>query len=322
MSHSVQITVSGNNQIITFCNNTISQIRKYQKNTILGEDFKKFLEKKIAYLEGQKNLILKRKFLNNDDMFASLKQLDTLAKESVNISWNKNINHFIEKIEKENQLKITEYIGKYGTLATEAIAVLNDKQEAITEKNLVKIIDEIRDQKINEEKLKKFINDAFNFIDDLGFENDDLKYSLKKIVKSALTIQEFSDIIPFINSKKIELENIDLFAKDILKSLNKTEGFRIISKPKIKISKDYNIIIKTFRLRNNQGNIVDIKIDGNMKIIYKLGNYIGHACELTTNKLLKDLEMNGYIITDKKIYRDITNQKPLYKTVIEREKKE
>ncbi|MDK2819758.1 MAG: hypothetical protein KFW07_02885, partial [Mycoplasmataceae bacterium] len=72
--------------------------------------------------------------------------------------------------------------------------------------------------------------------------------------------------------------------------------------------------------KNASNNNVLINFDSNGKIKYKLGNYIGHACEQTTDKLLTELTKMGYTYPKPLIRRDIDGNKPIAKTYKERGK--
>ncbi|WP_220191336.1 hypothetical protein [Mesomycoplasma hyorhinis] len=41
-----------------------------------------------------------------------------------------------------------------------------------------------------------------------------------------------------------------------------------------------------------------------------MGNYIGHACEKSANKIVEDMKKNGYSIQDMKVKRDLKTDKP------------
>ena len=64
-------------------------------------------------------------------------------------------------------------------------------------------------------------------------------------------------------------------------------------------------------MKNNRGNKIEIIIDGNLQMKYQLGNYVGHACEKTSEKIFESLKKQGYSIVHRNISRNISNSKPL-----------
>lgn len=78
---------------------------------------------------------------------------------------------------------------------------------------------------------------------------------------------------------------------------------------------DEQDLVSQLKFTNKQNNTVKIFFYSNGKIKYKLGNYVGHACENTSEKLFEDLKKNQYIIRDKRIKRDIDDAKPLSKAM-------
>lgn len=145
--------------------------------------------------------------------------------------------------------------------------------------------------------------------------NDELKLILKKDIKSIKDLNQLKDINAIIQSKEREYQDVMFLAKDVTSKL-KDQGFQIDNKQKKiwQIDEQNNIVLK-MSLINNQNNSVQIIFNSNLQIKYKLGNYVGHACEKTTDKLLKDLETSGYTYSVVNIKRDYEEPKTMQKSI-------
>ncbi|WP_156921648.1 hypothetical protein [Mycoplasmopsis cricetuli] len=305
MSHIATFTINSENETVITCNNIIDKLNVIISNSTLDDEFKNELIKRKNILENKlKNSL--GTFENNKG-FELIKELDTLSKEVSNINWNLMALNYIARQKQKSKVNYLEYISKYGFLATQAIQNLENKYSEFTKDELNQEIEKIRHQIINSDKLKEFHQNVIQYIDTLNIKSPELLFELKNKILKLDTTQELSDSIAYIDSKVIEMQKIETLAKNVLTSLNKIEGFVNLKNknPVLKFDKNKQHLVKTYFLVNKNNNKVQINIKGNMEISYKLGNYIGHACEKTTSKLLQDLKKNGYIISNMNITREI-----------------
>ncbi|WP_033161412.1 hypothetical protein [[Mycoplasma] collis] len=303
MSHSVSFSIDHSNSSIIVCNNIIERLEEIIQNSNFDQITKNELLEKKQKLENKISESIGE--YTQSRAFEILREIDTLSKEVSNINWHKMIIQDLERNEEQSNVNYLEYIAKYGYLTTKAISKLKKANAIINKESLEKEIENIRHIIISEKELENFHDSVINYIDSLNILSDEIRYVLKNKILNLSTVQELSDTIAYLDSKIIEIKKIDDLSKNILKSLNKIEGFKQYKKPSLKFDKNNFNIVKTFYLVNKNNNKVQINIKGNMEISYKLGNYIGHACEKTTKKLINDLEINGYKISNFKITREI-----------------
>ena len=93
-----------------------------------------------------------------------------------------------------------------------------------------------------------------------------------------------------------------------------------INKNKIKqlgVDSYSNMYIK-YSMINPSRNSIDIIMNSDGKIKYKLGNYVGHMCNKTSEQLINKLRKDGWSVAINSIKRDISNSRQL---VMERELK-
>lgn len=308
MSHSVTIYIGDLKQeILISCDENINSLKKSLDQNY-DDSFKKELLQKANEL-----LIIRDKMLALPDYSNDLKiekEMDHLTKLTSNIiSSISNAEYFYKKYGEE--ISIVDIISEYGVLGVQSIRFLEEKSLRITKENLLNAMNEIRNINVNKENKKEFIENINKFIDSQNFESDEIRYQLKTIVREFNTPQEMVDAYAYIKAKKIEIENIFNLKNNVFNELKKL-NFIIDDKYKVNID-TMGLMCLTYKMRNAFNNTIEIIFRGDGSFSYKLGNYIGHACEKTTDKLLNYLEAAGFKIKHKTITRNIDNSKPLYK---------
>lgn len=103
---------------------------------------------------------------------------------------------------------------------------------------------------------------------------------------------EIKDVFAIIQSKEDEYHRTIELSKKIAKLLA-TQEFKVVGKSIWEFNEVDNTIMHKFVLQNNSNKTVQMIIDSNNQLKYKLGNYVGHACEATTKKLLEDMKKCG-----------------------------
>lgn len=309
MSHTIYIQLNNKQIYVENCNdflNKINQIEERIKNIDININLKDLIDQtnNLLSIIKNNNQLTQQQYLN------FLKNLSTLEKEVTNnfmFVKNNLSDSFFENLLKNQEFNISDKIQQHGILANEVLQYLKENNLDIDEKNFNKYIEVVENRKLNQESLEKYIRESFEYIDSLKM-NDELKYILKKDIRNINSLNQLKDVNAIIQTKEREYNNIMKLAKDTIFQLAK-QGFQIDKNSKTiwQIDDQNNIVLK-MGLINNQNNLVQIIFNSNLQIKYKLGNYIGHACEKTTEKLLKDLEQLGYtysIIDIKRDYEDL-----------------
>ena len=315
MSHTITIQLANKQIHINNCNNFIQQINE------MVERSKKLNNIDLTHLLNETNRLLN--IINTKDNYTQqehmqlLRDLSTLEKNVANsFSFVKNSlkEKFFDDILKANEFNLLSKIQQHGILTNEVIEYLNKNNIKVNDENFGKYLPIVEGQSLNEDKIKKYISESFKYIDDLKM-NDELKLILKKDIKSIKDLNQLKDINAIIQSKEREYQDVMFLAKDVTSKL-KDQGFQIDNKQKKiwQIDEQNNIVLK-MSLINNQNNSVQIIFNSNLQIKYKLGNYVGHACEKTTDKLLKDLETSGYTYSVVNIKRDYEEPKTMQKSI-------
>lgn len=322
MSHSITIDLTNYQlEINNACDHAIS-ILNQSIECVSDDKIKNFFIGEINKIEKHKSILLKKYGTNETlygQQFKIYKELDNLVKCTSNIINNTSVLNFLLSEDEKNNEEIANIVKEYGVIANISIENLNSNSIKVNPKNLIDEINRIRNDKIGIEKEQKLRDQYFNYIDSKNFDND-IKYELKKQFNN-ISHQELNDLFAIVESKDVELKKIDNLSKQLFSYLVNDLGFSLSKNTKTKICDDGSLR-KTFRLRNNKNNLIDINIYGNLKISYKLGNYVGHACEKTTDKIINKLKELNYTITSQKIVREMNNEKPLYqaKSYINKEK--
>jgi len=305
MSHSVVITLNTIKTNISTCDHAILDLKEIEKFE-WDHSTKISITSKIDQIED-----LKRSFLStvgSSDLINLQHKASTLTKEISNLKFFMNSEY--EKFIEDNSGIVQSFVEEFGVLAIEAVQNLEKTKIEVNKNNLSKEIEKIRNENISEENLKKYRS---HFIKEIEISSFDSKIQLQFInmINNYKTVQEVSDIAPFISAKQDELRSLKIYFKDFSEALKNT-GFKPIEKTAITFD-DEGIFKLKMKFKNEQNNTVQINFDSEGKIKYKLGNYVGHACEKTTDKILKELDNKGYTYATPKIRRDIDNAKPLSK---------
>ena len=309
MSHSIKITLSNIQPIITQCDNYIISLNKMLNSEWnFDVSFKNDIQNKINNINKIKESTLKKMDslidVNEQTYFSSL------SKEITNIKNTINFKKMILETLNKNEINLDKNIAKYGTMAIDVINSLKAEGTQINDESFANKLQIIRTQEVDKESLKKYTNISNKIIDDSHIP-EEIKYELKKMIRSYKTSQEVSDINPYLEYKKQEYDLVVFNAKNVSKSLLKLD-FSKTGNTEWKMNDD-QVMSVTLSFVNKSNNTVKIKFDGDGNMNYKLGNYIGHACEKTTELLEKDLYSQGYVYLNKQIKRDIDDSKPLFK---------
>lgn len=318
MSHTVTIFLGNvKKEIKVSCNENIESLKKAISQDY-DEKFKNQLIKKMNELENIKkklleipdNIVENDSILSKENNLNIKMEIDHLTKTVSNISSSlSNAEYFFKKY--GTKINIVDVVSKYGSIGIQAMNIIEEKKLETTKETLLNIIDEIRNNITSENIKKEYVENINKFIDSQNFENDGIRYELKSIVREYDTPQEMNDAYAYVKAKKVEIENIFDLKNSIFNEIKKL-NFIVDENYKANID-DRGLMCLTYKMRNQFGNTIEIMFRGDGSFSYKLGNYVGHACEKTTDKLLNYLESSGFKIAHKTITRNIDNAKPLYK---------
>lgn len=307
MSHSVVITVDNVKHSIETCDKYSKYFHEMLNNEMLdrGE-----IENKLDELNNIKKQLIDMVGKSSNDTLNLFQTISTISKEASNLYANFN---YVEKLskglEKENSFDISKEISKHGTLAVQAIEHLKTQGLRISQNSFDNTLDSIREQMVDDKQLKELKSINLEIISNSKMPIN-IKNKLNMKVHLIKNNQELSDLAPFIESKSNEIDYVKSIVETISNSF-RTEKF--LAK-EITWDLDENQVVEVkLKMANVVGNNVIIKINADGVIRYKLGNYIGHACEKTSDRLWSDLTKNGYVITDKKIKRECGESIPMSK---------
>ena len=305
MSHSIWIELDSSNIHTNACNDIIKQIKdinKWVDKSIANENEKLIQDAQeiINYIQRTKGTY------NNAEYISFLAKMDSIRKSMVNlINFNREIisNNFYKDLGKNQKFDLLDKIKKHGILTNEVIEYLKSNNIAITNSNFDKYIDIVETNTLNTEKIKRYIKNSLDEIQKLNI-NSELKISLSKKIKEIKDMNLLKDVSAYLISKEAETQKVKKFSLDVAYSLKK-QGFKLNSKikPIWKINDNDNITLKLSFI-NSKNNTVSINFDSTMHMSYKLGNYVGHACEETTKNLLNDIVKSGYTYKIIDIKRD------------------
>ena len=242
--------------------------------------------------------------------------LITIMKDIANMQQfsNETIAGFYKQYLQNANENINKIIAQYGILATTALANMQQENQIINEQNLLDRIDEIRNEQVNKEQLQRYHEEFKKAIDQCAFPND-IKLNLLNLVSHYTTAQELSDIPGFIATKNAEFNRMSRLIKD-LSNILKEVGFKFTNHVIQYIyNEEERVFSTTLLFKNSNNNTVAINFNSLGKLNYKLGNYIGHACEDTSRSILEKLKQKGYECSTPIITRDISNAKPLQKSL-------
>ena len=317
MSHSISVTIQHVDLYIKNCDTLINELKKDKERTkeIYNSQF--HFDDWISKVEELKELI--KSFIGKEFEQSLMNKISTIEKEVTHIRYllENTHNTLINNILNQTTFNFTSAIAKYGTMTYDAIDYLKKNNININDENFEKAISEIRHELIKEEKKQEYLTKANSLINESEL-SDEAKLLLKQEIRSAKTSQEISDVLPLIESKKSENDRLVMMYKEFNKKL-KEEGFTI-NKNKIKqlgVDSYSNMYIK-YSMINPSRNSIDIIMNSDGKIKYKLGNYVGHMCNKTSEQLINKLRKDGWSVAINSIKRDISNSRQL---VMERELK-
>lgn len=311
MSHQqiiyVDFSQSHKEDLIRVCSEGIAQLTKLSKETA-NKNLQEVLLTKIHSI----NEIL-NKVENNEYSFSLLAgaskmqinnfldgQCETLSKE---------VNNIINSLSKEQLEKIISYqkesvdifhfIEKYGSIVSDAIKELQINKLEINNENLETVIKQLNLQNANIEQLSAFIKQTQERIKQI-FSNDQItQYELiTTLRRDVKTNQQMNDFSHWLERKKDSYPKILNLFQTISKRLAAYEDYRLIAikgqKQIVQIKDGFLYITRSYK--NKFGEIIDININEEMKINYKIGNdYERHACEETSKQIFAALEENKRI---------------------------
>lgn len=315
MSHSVIITLNNLQNTTNTCDSLLTQLNDSLKYN-WSEETKILINNHINVIKKEKEKILSMVGQNYNDMTLD-KVLSNISKEIENLNMSLNFKNLYDNHIKENAGKIEELIATHGMLATESISQLIINKEKINPETLTIKINEMRKKNVSHENLIKYQNIFKTNILNSNL-TDDIKLQFINLATKFKNTQEISDIQPFIASKIVEFNNMKIMVNDVVNILRKL-NFKLDSKNSYKLDEEQVFNLKLI-FKNSANNSIAINFNSNGQIKYKLGNYIGHACEQTTDKLLNELTKMNYTYPKPLIRRDVDKAKPITKTYKERER--
>lgn len=316
MSHSVSFVAFNLTQDINEqCNSILNRIKSIQQYNWKNESINQSINNLINnYSKKVDDILNMDKKLVNPVEIQSM--LITITKDIANMQQftDESINKYYQTYFDNAKQNINKIIAQYGILAITAIEQMQKNHEIINEDNLLNKIDIIRNNQINEEQLKIYKQTFKQAINASNFPNN-IKLELLNYINTFKTIQEVSDIAGFIASKNDEFNKMLHLIKDV-SSILKEVGFKFTNHEiKYCYDKKEGIFNTILNFKNQNNNSIAIEFNSLGKISYKLGNYIGHACEATSASILKKLKEKGYEYSVPQITRNISNAKPLAKSI-------
>ena len=305
MSHTITISAENVQSYVSNCDALIENIQE-TKAKLDSTKLNSTLDQYISRINQFKNEIMNQ--VGKEETEEILTRLSTIQKEVANFALLKN-NLIIDDIV-SSSFDLTKIVSKYGYVALDALELMESQHIEINENNVVKTIEKMQQETVNEAKRIAYIDQAYQIIDQSDLP-DIVKKLLKQDIRDSKTYQELSDIGPLIISKKQEYQRLVQTRKDLNQKL-KEMGFTIDKSIGLKIETDsYSNIVFKYSLKNASNNSVSMILNSDGQIKYKLGNYVGHMCNKTTEKLIEKLRNDGYNIKVTSIKRDVNNNRPL-----------
>ena len=305
MGHTITISAENVQSYVSNCDALIENIQE-TKAKLDSTKLNSTLDQYISRINQFKNEIMNQ--VGKEETQQILTRLSTIQKEVANFALLKN-NLIIDDIV-SNSFDLTKIVSKYGYVALDALELMESQHIEINENNVVKTIEQMQAETVNEAKRIAYIEQAYQVVDQSDLP-DLVKKLLKQDIRDSKTYQELSDIQPLIISKKQEYQRLVQTRKDLNQKL-KEMGFSIDKSIGLKIETDsYSNIVFKYSLKNASNNSVSMILNSDGQIKYKLGNYVGHMCNKTTEKLIEKLRNDGYNIKVTSIKRDVNNNRPL-----------
>lgn len=312
MSHSVVITVSHVSKEIGTCEKILNQLNEIKKQDWVD---KKIINKLIKETNDISNDL--KNSIGKKVGLSELKEISSMSKKAINLLNSFDRNKMIKKFLDLNTFNFQEKIASDGTMFYDTISYMEENNIKIDEKNYQSSLEIVRQTVLDSEKIKEYQNNFIKQLKTYSLPNELSKDLLDQIRKTK-TSQEISDVPSYLEHKKEDYENAKKITKDFMETI-KEIGFAKTSKLTIRMNEEQDIYIQS-SFKNKNNNEVKVNIYSSGEIKYKLGNYVGHACEKTTDKILKKLNDKGYQILNQRITRDIDNSKPLFKEAKEQER--
>ena len=305
MGHTITISAENVQSYVSNCDALIENIQE-TKAKLDSTKLNSTLDQYISRINQFKNEIMNQ--VGKTQTEEILTRLSTIQKEVANFALLKN-NLIIDDIV-SSSFDLTKIVSKYGYVALDALELMESQHIEINENNVVKTIEQMQAETVNEAKRVAYIEQAYQVVDQSDLP-DLVKKLLKQDIRDSKTYQELSDIQPLIISKKQEYQRLVQIRKDLNQKL-KEMGFSIDKSIGLKIETDsYSNIVFKYSLKNASNNSVSMILNSDGQIKYKLGNYVGHMCNKTTEKLIEKLRNDGYNIKVTSIKRDVNNNRPL-----------
>ena len=305
MGHTITISAENVQSYVSNCDALIENIQE-TKAKLDSTKLNSTLDQYISRINQFKNEIMNQ--VGKTQTEEILTRLSTIQKEVANFALLKN-NLIIDDIV-SSSFDLTKIVSKYGYVALDALELMESQHIEINENNVVKTIEKMQQETVNEAKRIAYIDQVYQIVDQSDLP-DIVKKLLKQDIRDSKTYQELSDIQPLIISKKQEYQRLVQTRKDLNQKL-KEMGFSIDKSIGLKIETDsYSNIVFKYSLKNASNNSVSMILNSDGQIKYKLGNYVGHMCNKTTEKLIKKLRNDGYNIKVTSIKRDVNNNRPL-----------
>ena len=305
MSHTITISAENVKSYVSNCDALIENIEE-TKAKLDSTKLNSTLNEYIGKINQFKNEIMNQ--VGKEETQQILTRLSTIQKEVANFALLKN-NLIIDDIV-SSSFDLAKIVSSYGYVALDALELMESQHIEINENNVVKTIEQMQAETVNEAKRIAYIEQAYQVVDQSDLP-DLVKKLLKQDIRDSKTYQELSDIQPLIISKKQEYQRLVQIRKDLNQKL-KEMGFSIDKSIGLKIETDsYSNIVFKYSLKNASNNSVSMILNSDGQIKYKLGNYVGHMCNKTTEKLIEKLRNDGYNIKVTSIKRDVNNNRPL-----------
>ena len=305
MSHTITISAENVKSYVSNCDALIENIEE-TKAKLDSTKLNSTLDQYIGQINQFKNEIMNQ--VGKEETQQILTRLSTIQKEVANFALLKN-NLIIDDIV-SSSFDLAKIVSSYGYVALDALELMESQHIEINENNVVKTIEQMQAETVNEAKQIAYIQQAYQVVDQSDLP-DLVKKLLKQDIRDSKTYQELSDIQPLIISKKQEYQRLVQTRKDLNQKL-KEMGFSIDKSIGLKIETDsYSNIVFKYSLKNASNNSVSMILNSDGQIKYKLGNYVGHMCNKTTEKLIEKLRNDGYNIKVTSIKRDVNNNRPL-----------
>lgn len=319
MSHQVTVSVSlskyDKEEISLICQEAIQKIEAI--NNLNNEGVKKFLIGEIKRLKEIEK--------NKDLSFSTTQGNEKNAIENFKDQLIKNVSNLLSSITNEkiyssfefserNELNISSWINNYGNLFIKAVEVLKNEGKNLTDENISKIIDKIVTQNADEEFKNKATITTINDIETKFSQSKKIKFFFKNNLNKLNNYQELNEFNIYLNSKEYTYKKMLHLEKIVATGLKAVRSYFLQGEIERDVDQFGNFFF-IYHFKNKANETFDLRIDENLIITYKIGDYKDHCCEQTSSKLWEYLKEHKVNILSTKIIRSFTNQKPLYKSI-------